>query len=215
MVNWAEQEVEMEVGIATASGNFKGKASGGDKGKASVSDAGVSDLVVATTNASASASDSDDSDYVDTGMLQESDSDDKAFSDKSVDYLSADEEELIQHRTRKASRVKTKATPVPDMAANPTNTRPRGGDRSEVFVKHDEFIDELLKKMNDVDSDGNLQDPFLGVQATQDRYPTHDESTYWRMQAPKVNYLMNYSVICVLQHFNVNVNMKIFVDRLV
>ncbi|PWA84586.1 hypothetical protein CTI12_AA156410 [Artemisia annua] len=91
----------------------------------------------------------------------------------------------MKHRTRKASRVKTKATPVPDMAANPSTSRPRGGDISEVFVEHDEFIDELLRKMNDVDSDGNLQDPFFGVQATQDRYPTYDENTHWRMQAPK------------------------------
>ena len=215
LVNWVEQEVEMEVGIGN---NFKGKAIVVDKGKASVGDAGVSDpdvseLLVATTNAS--ASDSDDSDYVDTGMIQESDSDDSAFSDKSFDYLSAGEEELIQHRTRKANRVKTKGTSVPNMAANPSNTRPRGGERSEVFVEHDEFIDELLKKINDVDSDGNLQDPFLGVQATQDRYPTHDESTHWRMQAPKVKYLMNYTVICVLQHLNLNANKKIFVDRLV
>ena len=100
------------------------------KGKASVSEAGISDIAVATSNASANANDSDDSDYVDNGMLEESDSDDSEFSDKSVAYLSVGEEELIRHITRKASRVKTKATPIPSMAANLTTSRPTGGDRS-------------------------------------------------------------------------------------
>jgi hypothetical protein len=165
MVHWAEHEAEVDIGIATASDKGNGKASIRDKGKARVSDTGVSDLAVATTNASASASDFVDSDYVDNGMIPESDNDDSDYSVKL---------ELIEHRTRKASRVKTRATPIPDMAANPSTNIPRGGDRSEVFIEHDEFIDELLRKMNDVDFDRNLQDPFLGVQATQDRYPTHD-----------------------------------------
>ena len=194
MVCWAEQEAEQDVGIVSASNKVTGMSSQSDKGKglASVCDKGKAiascdtDIAVATTNASTIASDSDDSDYVDNGMLEDSDSDDSDYSEKSVDYLSACEEELIEHRTRKANRAKTRATPIPDMAANPSTSRPRGGDRNEVFVEHDEFIDELLKKMNEVDSDGNIQDPFLGVQATEERYPTHDESTHWRLQAPKV-----------------------------
>ena len=169
--------------MSSQSDKGKGLASVCDKGKAIASC--DTDIAVATTNASTIASDSDDSDYVDNGMLEDSDSDDSDYSEKSVDYLSACEEELIEHRTRKANRAKTKATPIPDMAANPSSSRPRGGERNEVFVEHDEFIDDLLKKMNEVDSEGNIQDPFLGVQATEERYPTHDESTHWRLQAPK------------------------------
>ena len=223
LVNWAEEEAGEDVVIATASDKGKssvvdkGKCSVVDKGKSSVSEAGVSEaddcefgvtqagvgesgvseIAVGTSNVDANASDSEDSEYVDNGMLEESDSEDSDFSDKSIDYLSAGEEELIEHRTRKASRVKNKPTAVPDMAANPNTSRPRGVERNDVFVEHDEFIDELLKKMNDVDADGNLQDPFLGVQASQDRYPTHDENTHWRMQAPKVNYFieLNLSVV--------------------
>ncbi|GKB11189.1 hypothetical protein Tco_0845112 [Tanacetum coccineum] len=68
-------------------------------------------------------------------------------------------DDMSSIRNSKASRTKTRPTPVLDMLANAGTSR---------------------------DSDGNMQDPFVGVEASQDRYPTHDESTHWRIQSSKL-----------------------------
>ncbi|PWA92983.1 hypothetical protein CTI12_AA076440 [Artemisia annua] len=104
----------------------------------------------------------------------------------SFDYLSPGEEELIQLRTRKANRTKERSIPIPDMTANPSRTRPNMSNRSEVLVEHDDFLTELVRKLKGDDSDANLQDPFVGVELTQDKYPVHDTSTHWKLKEPKL-----------------------------
>ncbi|GJZ80044.1 multidrug resistance-associated protein 5 [Tanacetum coccineum] len=76
----------------------------------------------------------------------DTDSDDSDYSNKSFDYLSAGEEELIQLRTRKANRSKIRPPPIPDMAA---------------------FANDLLRKLKGGGEDSNLQDPFVGVKETE------------------------------------------------
>ncbi|PWA54713.1 hypothetical protein CTI12_AA432850 [Artemisia annua] len=96
------------------------------------------------------------------GMFS-SNSDESYYSNKSFDYLSPGEEELIQLRSRKANRTKERSIPIPDMTANPSRTRPNLSNKSEVLVEHDDFLTELVRKLKGDDSDANLQDLFVGV----------------------------------------------------
>lgn len=168
LIHWAEEEYQEEhvvdngKGTAVSSQNDKDKVKGKEKLTVSSSE---SDGIL-----SSESDDSDDSDY----------------SNRSFDYLSPGEEELIQLRTRKANRTKQKSIPIPDMTANPSRTRPNMSNRSEVLVEHDDFLTDLVRKLKGDDSDANLQDPFVGVDLTQDDYPVHDTSTHWKLMEPKV-----------------------------
>ncbi|PWA92196.1 hypothetical protein CTI12_AA082130 [Artemisia annua] len=172
MIHWAEEEVV---------DNGKGTDVGKGKGVGSVSSQNDKDKGKGKEILTGSSSESD-------GMLSsESDaSDDSDYSNKSFDYLSPGEEELIQLRTRKANRTKERSIPIPDMTANPSRTRPNMSNRSEVLVEHDDFLSELVSKLKGDDPDANLQDPFVGVELTQDKYPVHDTSTHWKLKEPKL-----------------------------
>ncbi|GKD55847.1 hypothetical protein Tco_1289234, partial [Tanacetum coccineum] len=119
------------------------------------------------------------------GMIEDTDSDDSDDSNKSFDYLSAGEEEIIQLRTKKANRSKIRPPPIPDMVAFASTTRATASNKNEVLVEHDDFIADLLRKLKGDGDDSNLQDPFVGVKEIENRYPTHDQSTHWRMKTPK------------------------------
>ncbi|GJY98937.1 hypothetical protein Tco_0516367 [Tanacetum coccineum] len=161
MVSWADEEAEERAMLRKG----KEKINVGDKGKEK--------MVV-------------ESDSENDGMIEDTDSDDSDDSNKSFDYLSAREEELIQLRTKKANRSKIRPPPIPDMAAFASTTRATASNKNEVLVEHDDFIADLLRKLKGDGDDSNLQDPFVGVKETEDRYPTHDQSTHWRMKTPKV-----------------------------
>ncbi|GKB71862.1 pentatricopeptide repeat-containing protein [Tanacetum coccineum] len=135
MVSWAEKEAEEEAMLRKG----KEKTNVGDKRKEK--------MVV-------------ESDSENDGMIEDTDSDDSDYSNKSFDYLSAGEEELIQLRTRKANRSKIRPPPIPDMAAFASTSRATASNRNEVLVEHDDFIADLLRKLKD---SPNLQDPFVGL----------------------------------------------------
>ncbi|GKE09187.1 hypothetical protein Tco_1412738 [Tanacetum coccineum] len=101
------------------------------------------------------------------GMIEDTDSDDNDYSNKSFDCISAGEDELIQLRTRKANRSKIRPPPIPDMAAFASTSRATASNRNEVLVEHDDFIDDLLRKLKGDGEDSNLQDPFVGVKETE------------------------------------------------
>lgn len=132
-----------------------------------------------------------DSDSGDAGMLDGSESDDSEYSQKSIDHLSPGEEEVIQLRTRKANRSKTRHTPIPDMGGSASTSRSNPSNKAEVFIEHDEFIGDLLRKLKGDGEDSDLQDPFLGVQENQEKYPAYDPSTHWRSQLPEVMHHLN------------------------
>ncbi|GJT03256.1 multidrug resistance-associated protein 5 [Tanacetum coccineum] len=121
-----------------------------------------------------------ESDSENDEMIEDSDSDDSDYSNKSFDYLSAG------LRTRKANRSKIRLPPIPDMADFASTSRATGSNKNEVLVEHDDFIADLLRKLKGDGEDYNLQDPFVDVKETEDRYPTHDQSIHWRMKTPNV-----------------------------
>ena len=187
MINWAEEEVQEEHVVD----NGKGIDNGKGKGVEAVTSENDKDKGKGKQVLTVSSSESD-------GILSsESDaSDDSDYSNKSFDYLSPGEEELIQLRTRKANRTKEKSIPIPDMTANPSRNRPNMSNRSEFLVEHDDFLTDLVRKLKGDDSDANLQDPFVGVESTQDKYPVHDTSTHWKLKEPKVTtYTTLYQLI--------------------
>ncbi|GJX71080.1 multidrug resistance-associated protein 5 [Tanacetum coccineum] len=158
IVSWAEKEAEEEALLK--------------KNKEKSNDVGKGKMVV-------------ESDSENDEMIEDSDSDDSDYSNKSFDYLSAGEEELIQLRTRKANRSKIRLPPI-DMAAFASTSRATASNKNEVLVEHDDFIADLLRKLKGDGEDYNLQDPFVDVKETEDKYPTHDQSTHWRMKTPNV-----------------------------
>ncbi|GKA51904.1 hypothetical protein Tco_0745100 [Tanacetum coccineum] len=98
----------------------------------------------------------------------------------------ASEEELIQLRTRKANKSKIRPPLILDMAAFASTSRATASNKNDVLVEHDDFIADLMRKLKGDGEDSNLQDPFVGVKETKDKYPTHDQSTHWRMKTPKL-----------------------------
>ena len=196
LIRWAEEE-GLEEHVVD---NGEGVAADKGKGVADVSSQNDKDKDKGKEKVIVSTSESD-------GMLssESDDSDDSDYSNKSYDYLSPGEEELIQLRTRKANRTKEKSIPIPDMTANPSRTRPDMSMRSEVLVEHDDFLTELVRKLKGDDSDGNLQDPFVDLEVTQDQYPVHDSSTHWKLKEPKVTistylyhlYTYDLNYICI------------------
>ncbi|GKE45527.1 multidrug resistance-associated protein 5, partial [Tanacetum coccineum] len=75
------------------------------------------------------------------------DHDDSDYFNKSFDYLSAGEEELIQLRTRKANKSKIRPPLILDMVAFASTSRATTSNKNEVLVEHDDFIADLLRKL--------------------------------------------------------------------
>ncbi|GJX16889.1 hypothetical protein Tco_0217721, partial [Tanacetum coccineum] len=99
----------------------------------------------------------------------ESDDDSDYQSDKSVDYLSPGEDELIELKNKmKANRKeKAKAKDKPDSGMNEPNEEnnmPADNVRGETFEEHDIYMNELLKSLKTADKDGITEDPFISVE---------------------------------------------------
>nr|GEU53238.1 hypothetical protein [Tanacetum cinerariifolium] len=108
---------------------------------------------------------------------------DKGKKDKSVDFLSPCEDELIELRNRmKANRkANAKAKYIPDSKMNEPNkekSMPADNVRSETFEKHDIYMNELLKSLKTVDKDGTTEDPFISIEKHMERYSMYDETTH-------------------------------------
>ncbi|GJX61545.1 hypothetical protein Tco_0294445 [Tanacetum coccineum] len=121
----------------------------------------------------------------------ESDDDSDYQSDKLVDYLSPDEDELIELKNRmKANRkAQAKAKDKPDEEMNEPNkenSMPTDNVRGETFEEHDIYMNELLKSLKTADKDGITEDHFISVEKYVERYPMYDETTHQRLRKPQV-----------------------------
>ncbi|GJX10250.1 hypothetical protein Tco_0200109 [Tanacetum coccineum] len=98
---------------------------------------------------------------VESDFESEYDSDDDSDyqSNKSVNYLSPSEEELIKL--------------INMMKAN-----------REAKAKAKDNL--LLKSLKTADKDGITEDPFISIEKHVERYPMYDETTHWRLRKPKV-----------------------------
>nr|GEU66034.1 damaged DNA binding 2 [Tanacetum cinerariifolium] len=115
--------------------------------------------------------------YYDSDYDSEFDSDDDSdyHSDKSVDYLSPDEEELIELRNRmkdnREAKAKVKGNSVSEMnEPNDENSMSANNVRSKTFEEHDIYINELLTKLKTTDEDGITEDPFIYVEKYMERF---------------------------------------------
>ncbi|GKD79970.1 pentatricopeptide repeat-containing protein, partial [Tanacetum coccineum] len=114
------------------------------------------------------------------------------YSNKSIDYLSEGENELIDLRKRKTEAKKAPKTsnrqtfPVNEgtSTCNSRYKRVYGVGDSETVMDHEEFMDNLIRKLRD-EGDG-MSDPFKIMESKVEKYPIHDVETHWRMQKPKV-----------------------------
>ncbi|GJX69214.1 pentatricopeptide repeat-containing protein, partial [Tanacetum coccineum] len=114
------------------------------------------------------------------------------YSDKSNDYLSEGENELIDLRKRKTEAKKAPKTsnrqtfPV-NKGTSTRNSRYKrvyGVGDSETVMDHEDFMDDLMRKLRD---EGNgMTDPFKIMESKVEKYSIHDVETHWRMQKPKV-----------------------------
>ena len=116
---------------------------------------------------------------------------DSEYSDRSVDYLSEGEEEVRQLRKRKSeakTQPKENNTPVTEQVASSSRSkRLHGMGDSETILKHEEFMDDLLRKLRGAGC--GTTDPFQIVETKVEKYPVYDEETHWRMREPKVMFL--------------------------
>ncbi|GJU25458.1 pentatricopeptide repeat-containing protein [Tanacetum coccineum] len=103
-----------------------------------------------------------------------------------LDYLSEGEDELIQlwKRNSEAKRAPkvSKQKPCSDKEGGEGSSRPKtiyGLGESETILEHEEFIDDLVRKMRECDDDTELTDPFKLVEMELEKYPTHDQDTHW------------------------------------
>ncbi|GKB94177.1 hypothetical protein Tco_0980314 [Tanacetum coccineum] len=144
MVDWAEMEVEQQGGSSQHPQKI-------DKGKEKVSQDETEGVEARTSTV--------DSDY-----------DSEYDSDKSVDYLSPGEEELIELRNRMKANREAKA---------------KGNSALEINEPNDENS-MPADNVRDYDEDGKTQDPFISVEKHVEKYPMYDETTQWRLRKPKV-----------------------------
>lgn len=120
---------------------------------------------------------SEDEDYV---PVYDDDSDSESDV-ASIDYLSEDEEEVKDLRTRKAEakkQPKTASQPKLGVRRNVIND-----DLYDTFGEHEEFMEDLLKKLKS--GEGESEDPFK-LATEVEKYPIHDANTHWKLQKPQV-----------------------------
>ena len=113
------------------------------------------------------------------------------MSNRSVDYLSEGEEELIELRRRnfeakRAPKVRQESS-VPNVVEGSSRQKKRDGiSEKDTVLEHEEFLDDLLRKLKGCDNDVTLTDPFKMVETNVETYPVYDADTHWKMQKPTV-----------------------------
>nr|GEV37114.1 pentatricopeptide repeat-containing protein [Tanacetum cinerariifolium] len=108
------------------------------------------------------------------------------YPNKSIDYLSEGENELIDLRKRKTEAKQAPKTsnrqtfPVNEgtSTCNSRYTRVYGVGDSETVMDHEEFMDDLMRKLRD-EGDG-MTDPVKIVESKVKKYPIHDVETHWQ-----------------------------------
>ena len=210
LVDWAEMEYEGSSchQPRNIDADVGGSSAAGDVGRSSVPDGqnGISSV---------------DGEHIGDNNEEETDYDSEVDSeydsDKSIDYLSPGEEELIELRKRIKARREKEHESLPDMVDSENDNVPTeniGNHRSETFREHDVYMTNLMKTLQSSDENGNHDDPFVCVEKQADRYPVYDESTHWRLRHPKVCF---HLFVILIMYTNVvyKLNMLFFKCRLV
>nr|GEV10169.1 pentatricopeptide repeat-containing protein [Tanacetum cinerariifolium] len=70
---------------------------------------------------------------------------------------------------------------------------------SETIMEHEEFMDDLIRKLRDGDG---ITDPFKIVESKVEKYPIQDVETHWKMRKPKLSGLPCAHVIAVIFKLN-------------
>ena len=122
---------------------------------------------------------------------QENESDSE-YSDKSVDYLSEGEDELISLRKRK-TEAKLNPTPTKPYTNTeehpcPRPTRVYDVAETDIVRDHQEYMDNLMYQLRQ--GDDGLTDPFTILEANGDKYPSHDNQTHWKLRKPQVYFIL-------------------------
>ncbi|GJY73403.1 hypothetical protein Tco_0477834 [Tanacetum coccineum] len=68
------------------------------------------------------------------------------------------------------------------------SSRPKtlyGLDENETILEHEEFMDDLVRKLRDCDDDAELTNSFKLVETRVEKYPTHDQDTHWKNKETK------------------------------
>ncbi|GKB97188.1 multidrug resistance-associated protein 5 [Tanacetum coccineum] len=175
MVDWAEMEVEQRGGSSQhPQKTYKGKENvhqdetKGDEARTNTTYNGKENVSQDETEGVKARTSNIDSDY-------DIDDDSEYVSNKSVDYLSPGEEELIKLRNRmKANRevkAKAKGNSVSEMnKPNDENSMPTDNVRGETFEEHDIYMNGLLTMLKTTHEDGKTEDPFISFEKHMDKY---------------------------------------------
>ena len=222
LVDWAEMEVEYEGSSSHQPRNLDvdvgGSSAAGDVGRSSVPDGEAGSTSVdgehirdnnVDKGKEKVTHDEEETDY-------DSEVDSEYDSDKSIDYLSPGEEELIELRKRIKARREKEHESLPDMMEVNDNipTENIGNHRSETFREHDVYMTNLMKTLQSSDENGIHDYPFVCVEKHADRYPVYDESTHWRLRNPKVCFHL-FDILIMFTNVVYKLNMLFFKCRLV
>ncbi|GJS47577.1 multidrug resistance-associated protein 5 [Tanacetum coccineum] len=176
MVDWAEMEVEKPEGVETRTSTTEVDATDGVEARTSTIEVDATYDADATDKGKEKIS-QDATKVVETRRRTvETDSKTEYYSDddsdyqpdKSVDYLSPGEEELIKLRNRMKANREAKAKAKDNLVSkmnepNDENSMPADNVRGETFEEHDIYMNELLKSLNTADKDGIAEYPFIFV----------------------------------------------------
>ncbi|GJZ80384.1 hypothetical protein Tco_0645378, partial [Tanacetum coccineum] len=125
-------------------------------------------------------------------VIEENDNPNVMDSDSSDGEVEVDEiPDYSMKRNSEAKRAPkvSKQKPCSDKEGGEGISRPKtlyGLGETETVLEHEEFMDDLVRKMRECDDDAELTDPFKLVETIVEKYRTHDQDTHWKMKKPKV-----------------------------
>ena len=111
-------------------------------------------------------------------------------SDKSFDYLSDIEDEVIELRKRKLKSKENTHEGTDDVEPPPgyDDMAPCidhiGDTFGETVREHEHYMEGLMRKLKD--NGEGVSDPFVMVEKPDDKFPIYDDQTHWRLKKPKV-----------------------------
>ncbi|GKB86872.1 hypothetical protein Tco_0959144 [Tanacetum coccineum] len=108
-------------------------------------------------------------------------------SDRSFDYLSNGDVELLELRKRRLQNKSTRDTSddgnietQPESISHPK--RVVDISLNATVLEHEAYMETLIKKLRG--SKCRKKDPFTIVEKSRDKYPVYDEGTHWKMRKP-------------------------------
>ncbi|GJW40552.1 hypothetical protein Tco_0066397 [Tanacetum coccineum] len=110
-------------------------------------------------------------------------------SDRSFDYLSDGNVELLELRKRRFQNKSTRDTSddenietQPESISHPK--RVVDISLNATVLEHEAYMETLMKKLRG--SKCRKKDPFTIIEKSRDKYPVYDEGTYWKMRKPHI-----------------------------